>query len=459
MKKIKTIFIILILMLLIPSIAKASSIHFGNTVKISETVYQFTLTVEDMKLNAISGDISVTNGKISKITMHSSWLNQTGTSNNFYFYRNGPATGNYTVATVEVVITGNSVYDIKNLEYTLNKCKTDKYNNYYGETGLLVSKTEYDKTCSISKDAYLKTLSSPNGELSPTFTPTLELYTMAVSNNTDSVTWNAIPNDTKSEVISGLTCPIKAGLNLCKIVVQAESGNTKTYTITITRKNSSGIFLSNDASIRDLKVHGGTLTKTFKSDVTTYDLKPDKNSNSVYFTFTVNSNDQQLTSNPCTINEATKTCKLIVTAEDGVSKKSYLFNILQENNGNTTNKVTPTEDKVTSVIVPTKKPTSPAPKPNKDESTSSKNENNNNVSVETDDDTTIEKNENIEIPSKNQEYKPKGTIKLPYIGIEVEKSTFFMVATIINFFIGVTLGTLITKYRRKRMFKNEKMVI
>lgn len=462
MKKIKNYLLFLIVLCICPIVVQAGTIRFNTPVKTSENTYEFTLTVDNIKLNAISGNISITNGTITNIIMSSSWINQTGNSGNFYFYRNGGQTGSYTVATIQVTMTGNSEYKIENWEYNLNKCKMDKYNHYFGEDGTLVSKETYDKTCSISKDASLKTLKPSQGTLSPTFNSSLELYSMTVGNSTSSISFSTTTNSSKAKVISGNTCSLKVGLNLCKITVRAEAGNEKTYTITVTRKNTSGGTASNDASIKNLQVHGATLTKTFNSQTTEYDLKPDKNANSIYFTFTMNSNNQTYTSQSCGLTSATKTCKLTVTAEDGVTKKSYVFNILQDSTTSTNNTTNNTTGS-TSTSSSTNKNTSTntSQKGSTTGTTSSKTDNsevdieevgidsnpNQNTDGNEDENKNIEE-ENQDATNKNEE-ETANKIKLPIVNKEIEKNIFFIVIAVVDLCIGILIGVLITKHYKK----------
>lgn len=449
MKKIRTYLIGMMMLLLFPILVKAGEIRFNEPVKTSNNTYEFTLTVDNIKLNTISGNIGVTNGKITKVTMSNSWLNKTGNNNTFYFYRNGGMTGSYTVATIEVTMTDNSKYTINNLSYKLNKCVTDSYGNYFGENGSLVSKSTYDATCSISKDASLKSITPSSGSIAPKFDPSLELYSITVNNNVSSINWNPVVNNAKAKVISGSTCSLKVGVNLCKIVVQAEAGNQKTYTITTTRKNAANNTLSTDASISNLEVHGGTLTKTFDPNIHEYDVKMNKNASSLYFTFVTNSNKQKHTSKSCTITEATKTCKLTITAEDGVTKNSYLFNIIQENNSSTGS---PSSSSNSSSTNKTNTITN-----KNNQSSTSKKEDNSSSNIEVDveneeikENKDLEQNaETIEEQIENTEEK-ENTIKIPLMNKDVSKDIVGKVVAVLDLILGVGIGVFITKRKNRK---------
>ena len=330
MKYIKKVFILAIFLCIVPFVVKAGTIRFNDPVMTSKTSYKFTISVEDMNLNYMMGKFAITNGTITKITMSSGWLNRTGTNNTFYFYRNSLSSGNYTVATVEVTITGNSRYDIQNFNYGENRCKKDIYGIYFGENASVVDKGLFDSTCGVSNDATLKSLGVSHGTLSPVFRPELELYGVSVPYEVSVLTFYPTVNSSKSKVISGSTCSLKVGLNVCKLVVQAERGNTKTYQITVTRKNTNNTSLSNDASIRNLEVHNATLLGSFQPSVKNYQVKVDKNTESFYFTFVTNSNNDKHTSQPCRVSTGTSSCSLVVTAEDGVTTNTYTFTIVRD---------------------------------------------------------------------------------------------------------------------------------
>lgn len=463
MKKIKTIFLIIIVMFFLPMLVKAGAIRFNDPVKTSPNTYTFTLTIENMNLNYIQGNLSITNGKITKIDMSSSWINKTGTNNDFYFYHDGRMGGSYTVATIEVTMTDNSEYTVQNLKYGLNKCKIDSYGNYFGENGGLVSKSTYDSTCAINKDASLKSLTVSSGTLSPMFESTLELYNVTVENKVSQITFQATPNHNKTKIISGSTCSLKVGINLCKITTQAEAGNKKTYTITVTRKNASNNTLSNDASISNLQVHGGTLTKTFQPNVKEYDIKVNKDSKKIYFTFTTNSNKQNHTSESCNITEDTKTCRLTITAEDGVTKNSYLFNILNENNKDQTTNNSNTNASST-INASTNNKNNTTNNINNGNAVDNKNENTNtstntetipslnnpDVEIKTEENTKIDETTNEENVKTEVEKDQIEKIKIPLVNKEIKNENFFKAFAVIDLFLGIGIGIFVAKrYRNK----------
>lgn len=90
------------------------------------------------------------------------------------------------------------------------------------------------KTVSVfqpSTNADLSTLSIAPGTLTPAFTSANTQYTVQVPESVTTLSVDAVPADAKAKVaVSGHT-GLKTGENIVKVVVTAESGATKTYTI------------------------------------------------------------------------------------------------------------------------------------------------------------------------------------------------------------------------------------
>ena len=107
---------------------------------------------------------------------------------------------------------------------------------------------------------------------------------------------------------------------------------------------------------KNLTISNGTLTSAFSSSKTEYDIKVGKDVNQIVFSFVMNSNGQSMKSDPCRITPDTSRCKLTVTAEDGVSTKTYSFRILHEGStsGSSNNGVDNTTEGNTAVSKPNK---------------------------------------------------------------------------------------------------------
>jgi tRNA threonylcarbamoyladenosine modification (KEOPS) complex Pcc1 subunit len=199
-------------------------------------------------------------------------------------------------------------------------------------------------TPTLSSDATLSALTISNVTLSPTFNSATTSYTASVANSIGSVTVTPTRNESNASiaitfngtsVTSGSTNTLNVGSNTITIVVTAQDGTTKTYTITITRAQPT---LSSDATLSSLTISSGTLSPTFNSATTSYTasvangissvtVTPTRNESNAAITFTVN--DISVTSSSINLNVGSNIIKVIVTAQDGTTK-TYTITVTRE---------------------------------------------------------------------------------------------------------------------------------
>ena len=91
------------------------------------------------------------------------------------------------------------------------------------------------------EDAALKTLSVDRGTLSPAFSASHSEYRVTVRNDVDSITVTATANSGKASVNGAGTKTLDAGSTTIPVVISAESGASKTYTIIVKRLDASVI--------------------------------------------------------------------------------------------------------------------------------------------------------------------------------------------------------------------------
>lgn len=87
-----------------------------------------------------------------------------------------------------------------------------------------------------STNANLASLTVNTGALSPAFSAGQTSYSVTVPNNVSSITIGATAADSKATVSGAGTKNLNVGANKFSVVVTAESGAAKTYTITVTRQ-------------------------------------------------------------------------------------------------------------------------------------------------------------------------------------------------------------------------------
>ena len=93
--------------------------------------------------------------------------------------------------------------------------------------------TQEELEASYSKDNSLKSLEVEGFEITPAFSKDVTEYNVNVPEGTTSVTIKAKENDGKASVSGDGTVEVTEGVNTVNIVVKAENGSEKTYTLNI----------------------------------------------------------------------------------------------------------------------------------------------------------------------------------------------------------------------------------
>ena len=125
-----------------------------------------------------------------------------------------------------VSVSTTDVYNIDMEELTAGSASTT-----------VTVKSTADKA---STNADLSAMAVSSGTLSPAFSPSVTSYKVKVPNSVTVCTISADKADSKSSISVTGSPNLKVGENVRKVTVTAESGKTKTYTITITREAAEG---------------------------------------------------------------------------------------------------------------------------------------------------------------------------------------------------------------------------
>lgn len=121
----------------------------------------------------------------------------------------------------------------------------------------------------VSTDAALASLQISNAELSPAFRPDVLTYTAIAADDVETLDIKATPNDSKAKVsISGNRITDGETAEV-RILVTAESGDTKTYTVHATRAQDAAS-LSGNNRLASLEVDTGSLSPAFDPDTLNY---------------------------------------------------------------------------------------------------------------------------------------------------------------------------------------------
>lgn len=183
-----------------------------------------------------------------------------------------------------------------------------------------------------SNDNYLLTLKVSNGQdiytLNPTFDKDTLEYTVDVPVGLPKVELSGTISE--NATVTGLgSVTLHGGENEVEIVITSESGALRTYKVVINRPKSD------NAMLIDLVPSVGALTPGFTYNGTEYTLYLDSAASTLGFSYskedigsTVTGTDTQL------VPDGTTTREIVVTAEDGVTTRTYTVTVVKERSDN-----------------------------------------------------------------------------------------------------------------------------
>ncbi|MGR3913457.1 MAG: cadherin-like beta sandwich domain-containing protein [Gammaproteobacteria bacterium] len=193
----------------------------------------------------------------------------------------------------------------------------------------------------LSANADLSGLTlSDRAVLSPDFEPGTISYTAGVANGIASVTVTPVVADSNATVTvdggaANTAIPLVANEpKAIVVVVTAQDGTTKTYTVTVTRA------LPDDAALAGLALSGGaTLSRRFEADIISYTASVANRVSAVRVTPTVNQADATVTVDGSAVGDGEQSAEIllqvntpkaivvVVTAQDGIATKTYTVTV------------------------------------------------------------------------------------------------------------------------------------
>lgn len=206
------------------------------------------------------------------------------------------------------------------------------------------AKTPYTLQITRAKNgnADLSDIGLSAGNLSPAFSPDLGAYKASVGNEIDSITvkpFNAVSTSTvavnDNPVASGSASGqigLISGDNAITIAVTAENGGQRTYTVVVTRGQSS------NAVLASLELTGYALAPAFHKDSLSYFVQVGNGIPSVSILAAVANPAATYSASPpspVALKVGSNTITVAVTAEDK-SKRFYMIQVTRSKNGNDT---------------------------------------------------------------------------------------------------------------------------
>ncbi len=232
-------------------------------------------------------------------------------------------------------LTGSSNNIVKFVFKTLKPGNTTiKFNN--PEVGAIDSndKSTILKTQAVSKsititpppssNANLSSLSVSNGSIN--FNKDTTNYSVKVGSDVTSINVSASAEDSGAKVSGTGSKSLNYGDNKINVVVTAPSGDKKTYTITVTREDNR----SKNNNLSSIKLSTGTLSPSFSSGRTTYNVSVPFEVSSINVTATAEDNKAKVSVSGGSSLKAGKVTNVTikVTAENG-SVKTYTVKVIR----------------------------------------------------------------------------------------------------------------------------------
>ncbi|NQX61313.1 cadherin-like beta sandwich domain-containing protein [Paenibacillus qinlingensis] len=196
-----------------------------------------------------------------------------------------------------------------------------------------------------SSEATLSALTISPGTFQETFTSGRTAYTASVANDVTEITVTPTVTDSLSSLkvndvasVSGAVygpIPLAVGANTITLLVTAQDGTTTTsYSIIVTRAPSS------EATLSALTISLGALNETFAAETLAYTVNVEPNVSSISVTPVSTESHATLIMNgipaatgsafgPIALNPGSNTVTIVVTAQDGITQKSYRLDIIR----------------------------------------------------------------------------------------------------------------------------------
>ncbi len=204
---------------------------------------------------------------------------------------------------------GNTAFTVKNITMA------DENIHAIPDSTISVTNASTNLITNFSKDNTLKDL-TVNGTTVSGFASATDVYSITVPYETSKVTLGATVNDETAKLESGVgEVSLNVGANELKVVVVAQNGGKKTYTINITREKCK------DNNLSSIEVSGVTLVPAFNKDTLAYEMTVPYRTESVTISAAKNHETATLTGDgKKDLAVGSNTYEIKVTAQDGTPK-------------------------------------------------------------------------------------------------------------------------------------------
>lgn len=182
-----------------------------------------------------------------------------------------------------------------------------------------------------SSNNYLKSLQIDEEGLTPKFNKNTLNYAVTVGEKAKYIKVTAKAEDANAKVTVTGGTSLKEGDNRITIVVTAQNGAKRTYTIVATKTSNPA---TADAYLQNLVIENITLNPEFSSQTLEYDLGK-VNADVTKLNIMAYPNDEKATVSITgheALVEGENTIKILVTAADGKTTKEYVLKVVKKEN-------------------------------------------------------------------------------------------------------------------------------
>lgn len=237
MKKVKYLILGLLTMLLFTTnvYAVSGSINLSTGTKTAVVGSTFTVTVKV----SCSEPLGSWQYGITYDTSHLSLVEGNTNVVDYGTGANGPKTKTYTLK-FKALKSGSANIKVSSPSMVGWNSQNDLFTPSVSNVGVTI-KTQAEIQASYSKDNNLKSLSVEGYELSPAFDKDTTNYKVSVPDTIDKIRVHASVNDSTARVSGVGEIDISEGTNKIEVIVTAQNGSLKTYTITVDVKDLNPI--------------------------------------------------------------------------------------------------------------------------------------------------------------------------------------------------------------------------
>ena len=293
-------------------------------------VFTITVTAQD-RVTTKTYTVTVVRAKAADANLKSLIISQGNMSFN-------PNTTNYTVQVANsvamITITGTANHSEATVNGNVSGAPLNVGSNpFYIE--VKAEDTTVKKTYTVniirarSSDASLQSISVSEGTLTPSFGRDTADYTVVVERDIEKISISATATHPQAMLTGGnvVDAPLLLGENYFNIDITAEDGITKrTYTVMVFRNWSF------DANLSALTVSEGVLTPGFDENITEYTVNLTNNITRISINATANFSEATIAGivTDADVKTGENIFNVIVTAEDGTTKKTYKITVSRD---------------------------------------------------------------------------------------------------------------------------------